>query len=169
MSTLHERLVFDIARGEVRDEDRRYVLVRADVLMGLFDDLPDHAREDALRAFGRSVSTHGRDSLQAYARANGIDGLPPVVERAAASLGWGIWSIERDDSALRLEVRNSPFAAGSRRSDAPVCHAIAGMLDGVAFMIFGSPSTVRETSCSAVAGTGVCRFIATPGDRARHS
>ena len=57
-STLHERLHFDAANGAVLDTTRRYVLLRTDVLMGLFDELPDPARSEALRAFGRSVARH---------------------------------------------------------------------------------------------------------------
>ena len=115
---LHERLVFDTANGAVLDASRRYVLLRADVLMGLFDALPDAARGAALRAFGRSVATHGADSLRAYAAAPGINGaaLERAVESAAASLGWGRWTLAHQGKTLQLDVCNSPFAGAAKPS-----------------------------------------------------
>ncbi|MEO7009398.1 MAG: hypothetical protein ABI156_09640, partial [Caldimonas sp.] len=94
-SALHERLEFDIAEGQVLDGPRRYLLMRTDVLAGLFAELAPDARAAALEAFGRSVAAHGLDSLRAYAAEPGVDGeaLPRVVEAAAASLGWGRWRI----------------------------------------------------------------------------
>ncbi len=67
---LHERLRFDTDNGAVFDADRRYVLLRTDVLMGAFDELPEPAKSDALRAFGRSVARHGADSVRAYVAAS---------------------------------------------------------------------------------------------------
>ena len=61
MTALHERLRFDTAHGQVLDDTRRYVLLRADVLMGLFDELPEAVKAEALRALGRSVARHGAD------------------------------------------------------------------------------------------------------------
>ena len=113
---LHERLAFDTAEGQVLDGARRYLLLRADVLMGLFDELPSAVRGEALQAFGRSVATRGADSLRAYAAEPGVDGeaLQRIVEAAAASLGWGRWQLSREGASLALEVRNSPFAARRR-------------------------------------------------------
>jgi len=159
---LHERLVFDTADGAVLDASRRYVLLRADVLMGVFDALPAAARDAALRAFGRSVATHGADSLRAYAAAPGVDGaaLQRSVESAAASLGWGRWSLADDGATLRLEVRNSPFAAAtSASSTRPACDAIAGMLEALATIVFGAGASARETACAAN-GAPCCRFSA---------
>jgi hypothetical protein len=178
MTALHERLTFDIARGQVLDETRRYVLLRADVLMGLFDALPAPAREEALRAFGRSVATRGADSVRAYAATVGTGGLPALMESAAASLGWGRWlfepsgvgagrtSAEREPAgapteSLRLTVENSPFAAGSTRTEGPVCHAIAGMLEGLAGALWQRPAQAIETRCRGACGDGRCEFIAT--------
>jgi len=163
MTTLHRRLRFDTARGQVLDESRRYVLLRADVLMGTFDALSDAARNDALRAFGRSVATHGVDSIRAYVQANGPQALPSVMESAAASLGWGRWSLELDHDALRLHVDNSPFAAASTRRSGPVCHAIAGMLEGLAGVLWDDAASATETTCGAQNGDACC-FVARRGN-----
>ncbi len=167
MPALHERLRFDTAQGQVLDERRRYVLLRADVLMGIFAGLPPAAGEEALRAFGRSVARHGADSVRAYAATVDAAALPRLMEDAAASLGWGRWRFEpvrvpEDESALHLQVANSPFAAASPHAAAPVCHAVAGMLETVAAAIWNAPAEAREIHCAAVHGGRSCRFVATP-------
>jgi predicted hydrocarbon binding protein len=165
MTALHERLRFDTAQGQVLDETRRYVLLRADVLMGLFDELPAAARDAALRAFGRSVASRGADSVRAYAATVGPEGLPALMEGAAASLGWGRWTFEgaaagAPTDSLRLAVDNSPFAAASMGADGPVCHAIAGMLEGLAGALWQQPAQATETRCRAEHGGGRCEFVA---------
>ena len=166
MPALHERLHFDTANGQVLDARRRYLLLRTDVLMGLFDFLPGAARDEALRAFGRSVATRGAESVRAYAATAGADALPALMEGAAASLGWGRWRLQAarpDAEVLALEVENSPFAAAaSTRAAAPVCHAIAGMLEALAGALWKTPATARETHCAGEHGGTLCRFVAHP-------
>ena len=171
MPALHERLRFDTAHGQVLDESRRYVLLRADVLMGLFAELPPAARDEALRAFGRSVARHGADSVRAYAASAGRAALPALMEGAAASLGWGRWALDGSHAEgarpqWALQVENSPFAAAASGATAPVCHAIAGMLETLAAALWNAPAEARETHCGAVGG-GPCRFVATPLDPPR--
>jgi hypothetical protein len=160
---LHQRLHFDTAHGQVLDDARRYVLLRADVLMATFDALPAPQREAALRAFGAAVFTHGSDSLRAYAAQPGGQGdaLLTTVQDAAASLGWGRWRLIRDDASLSLQVDNSPFAAAARHG-APACHAIAGMLQGLATALWGEGATAAESACAAQHAGTRCQFIARP-------
>jgi predicted hydrocarbon binding protein len=168
MSALHERLRFDTANGQVLDDTRRYVLLRADVLMGLFDELPHEIRSEALRAFGRSVARHGADSVRAYAAAIGVEALPRAMQESAAWLGWGRWRIEAHEAgdasqpALRLTVENSPFAAAASIASGPVCHAIAGMLEATAAALWRQPAVAHETRCRAEHGDGACHFMAMP-------
>src|SRR5205085_12687671 len=151
MAALHQRLVFDTARGAVLDDKRRYVLVRADVLAGLFAELEGDAREAALQAFGRSVTTYGADSIRAYRIAVGRDALVPMMEGAAASLGWGRWRFDAeriDDEPLpRLDlvVEDSPFAGPALRGTQPVCHAIVGMLAALGDALWSCAVEARET------------------------
>ena len=166
---LHERLRFDFDNGAVFDADRRYVLLRADVLMGAFDELPEPAKSDALRAFGRSVARHGANSVRAYVAATGPSGLTQTMEDSAASLGWGRWHIEQaaegqdtSTTSLRLTVENSPFAAAAAPAAGPVCHAIAGMLEAVASALWKRPAIAHETRCRAEHGDGACQFVAIP-------
>ena len=183
MAALHERLRFDTANGQVLDDQRRYLLLRTDVLMGLFDGLSETMRAEALRAFGRSVAEHGADSVRAYAASAGTAALPAMMEDAAASLGWGRWRIETAaaperrainavaaeptaddpaDASLNLQVDNSPFAAAATPGTGPACHAIAGMLEALAAALWNEPAHAREIHCAAVHGGRTCRFEATP-------
>lgn len=140
MGALAGRLVFDEACGEVRDGPRRYLLMRADVLMGALARLPMQVRGDMLAALADSVRDNGADSVRAYLAQLGGDGdaLLSAMTVAAADLGWGAWRFTgqesvahreaaipaslrqhagQDDSAaplLSLAVRNSPFVAGWR-------------------------------------------------------
>lgn len=135
MGALAGRLVFDDASGEVRDGPRRYVLMRADVLMGALARLPVEVRAAMLAALADSVRDNGADSVRAYlAQARGdVDALLSAMPTAAADLGWGAWRFETSPSmsmgtpvhaheaagraprpVLSLVVRNSPFVAGWR-------------------------------------------------------
>jgi len=160
---LHERLQFDTAAGEVRDGPRRYVILRADVLMGAFDRLPPAAREQALQALQSSVAEHGGDSVRAYLASTGAAGLLPMMEQASASLGWGSWRLQAHADSLQLRVENSPFAAAARPgAGATACHAITGMLGAVAAALWGAAAEARETRCACAgpADDRECRFEA---------
>ncbi len=161
---LHQRLRFDTDRGEVLDESRRYVLLRADVLMGLFDALPAAAREQALLAFGDSVTRFGSDSVRAYAAQVGPETLLATMQDAAASLGWGRWHFVAEAQVLRLDVENSPFAAATACADSTACHAIVGMLQALAGTLWPEGAGARELSCAAQqrGGDSHCRFEARP-------
>ena len=155
-----DRLTLDEANGAWYDADRRYVMVRADVLMGLFRELPAAARLAALDAFARSVAVNGAGSARAYRETVGDgDRLLAVIAETAPQLGWGRWSFGPERDVLRLEVVNSPFASGHGPADAPVCHPIKGMLLTVASIVLKAPAQVREVACTA-AGAAACRFEA---------
>jgi predicted hydrocarbon binding protein len=165
---LHERLQFDTSRGQVLDADRRYVLMRADVLMGMFAFLPPLASRQALEALARSVCTHGSDSVRAYADPADPDSLRlfDAVAQGASSLGWGVWEFELGERSCRLQVRNSPFAAAFRKMRSPACAPIAGMLQAVCSHAWKKDCVALEVECSACAAAvdaaheGLCRFEA---------
>lgn len=169
---LAQRLVFDAQRGEVRDQDRRYLLMRPDVLMGTLHLLDDETRACVLAAFAESAAMHGGRSIQAYAAglgaaagdgSDGGDALLDLVRRTSPALGWGCWDLERSGDGLALAVANSPFAAGYGRAVQPVCTPIAGILRALAETVLGCPVRVEETACAAIDGHATCRFVARPG------
>jgi len=158
---LLDRLFHDIAAGEIRDGDIRYVMLRTDALMGLFQRLPEPARQQALAALGDSIHENGGRSAAAY-RAGGAAGaaLLDVIVETAPQLGWGSWTFtDRGPERLVLEVRNSPFVHGHGPSASPVCSPVAGMLRAVGGMVLDGPVDVDESACAAQGGA-VCRFVA---------
>ncbi len=159
---LRERLRWDAGRGAILDGGTRYLMIRADSLMGLFARLGPAVREAALEAFRASLREHGARSAARYRDAGGGDreALIAAIERGAADLGWGRWRL-RDEGGGRvlLEVDDSPFAAGHGPADGPVCAPIAGMLEAVAGLLLGEPASARELECAA-GGAARCRFEA---------
>jgi predicted hydrocarbon binding protein len=151
-------LKHDAARGEWRDGDARYLVIRNDSLMGMFQRLNEPARSEALRALAESLAEHGGRSAAGY-RAGDAEGFLSRVTAMAARLGWGRWVLSREEDGLRLVVENSPFAAGYGSAAAPVCAPIAGMLQAVAGLALGAPAVVEETRCAA-AGAAECAFRA---------
>lgn len=162
MAQLQQRLKWDQESGAILDADRRYVMLRADVLMGLFAGLPSDLRVQALTSLQASVRTHGGASARAY-RAGGIAddaAFLRVMVESAADLGWGVWRFEPDEGGQqKLTVKNSPFAMAAAHSEQPVCHAITGMLEAVSALANGEPRSFRETRCASM-GAPCCEFQA---------
>ena len=159
-----QRLTFDPVSGELRDGDTRYVMLREDSLMGLFQRLSEPARTDAFKAFAASVAEHGARSAARYRARDARDGkagdLLATIAATAPQLGWGVWRFSRTEPGeLQLEVKNSPFARGYGASPEAVCAPIKGMFSAVASMVFGAPVQAEENLCAS-AGGAVCRFSA---------
>jgi predicted hydrocarbon binding protein len=161
MPSLRERLVFDAARGEYRDGNARYMMLRADTLMGLFAELPEATRAEALAAFARAVTHFGGRSARAYRAAGATtpEALFETIAATAPELGWGVWRLWCEGEAIMLSVENSPFAAGAGSGPHAVCAPILGMLHAVGEIVFGGPVAVEETACAAT-GAACCRFTA---------
>ena len=157
-----ERLVIDAPRGELRDGAIRYLTMRPDALMGMFDRLPVPARHQALTALAASVAEFGGRSLAAYkASAPGdMAALVQTVIATSAELGWGVWAMTpRDGGGFDVTVTNSPFAAGlAAPSDGPACAPILGILTALATHVIPGGVVVAETSCAAQCGGAECRF-----------
>ena len=148
----------DAARGELSEGSARYLLIRHDSLMGLFQRLPEPVRSEALSAFADSVAEHGGRSAKNY-RAEDPEHLLTNVAAKASRLGWGSWTFAREGESIVLTVQNSPFARGFGGAQRPVCAPIAGMLQAVASLALGAEATVGETSC-ATTGGAACVFHA---------
>ena len=161
--SFRERLEWVPDRGELRDRDIRYMLIRPDSLMGLFQNLGERERTAAFAAFLQSVAEHGRGSVESYRDlgAEEAEELLQTTAETAGQLGWGLWAIEADAAAgsLLLTVRNSPFAEGHGPSDVPVYSAITGVLKALTELIYGKPATCEEVHCVAQ-GNSDCRFEA---------
>ena len=148
----------DPALGELRDGDIRYLLIRHDSLMGLFQRLPEPARGEALAAFADSVAEHGGRSASQY-RSQDPENLLATLTAKASQLGWGGWQFRREGDSITLTVRNSPFAHGFGGAQRPVCAPITGMLRTVASLVLGGETRASEIACAAT-GSACCVFRA---------
>lgn len=162
-TSLRERLTLDEAKGEYRDGSIRYLIMRPDVLMGMFAVLPTERREEALEALAQSALAFGGRSVKAYrdAGANDANELLRVIAETSSQLGWGRWTFSdgEDGRSLQLAIRNSPFAAGFGKSKTPVCHAVRGIFSALAPVVFGEQISVEETSCAAQGDSDSCHFL----------
>ncbi|GGY30648.1 V4R domain-containing protein [Pseudoduganella albidiflava] len=159
MSAFWDRIGIDETAGTIFDGDRRYLMMRTDVLMGMLHELPAALRGQVLAALAESTRQHGGKSVRAYLEAGSSDGLARTVVEGAAAFGWGVWHFSAGAHEAGLEVENSPFAAGHGPSDVPVCAPIRGIFHSLAQSVLGSDVRVTETQCAAQHG-GRCRFVA---------
>ncbi|WP_075794988.1 V4R domain-containing protein [Massilia putida] len=159
MSAFWDRIRVDESAGTIFDGDRRYLLMRPDVLMGMLHELPADMHATVLTALGRSARKHGGKSVAAYLHAEGPARLQQSVIDGAAAFGWGKWRITQRDGNTELEVENSPFAAGYGPSGEPVCAPVGGIFHSLAQALMGGAVQVTETQCAARGATS-CRFVA---------
>ncbi|MBM3393764.1 MAG: hypothetical protein FJY37_03820 [Betaproteobacteria bacterium] len=161
--SLKSRLRFDVDQGALYDTDRRYLLMRPDVLMGAVRALPPSAREQFLGALSESARTYVASSLAAYAaQAQGDAGaLVQFTVDAARDLGWGLWQVHGSPPHQWLRVRHSPFAQGYGTSDIEVCAPIAGVFLALMSQVLGATVRVREVGCVAT-GHEFCEFELLP-------
>ncbi|WP_051517004.1 V4R domain-containing protein [Herbaspirillum sp. RV1423] len=163
MNGFLSRFDFDSAGGAIRDGDRRYLMMRHDVLMGAIAHLSAGARQEVLAALVQSAAINGGRSIAAYASESGIERLIEVTCSGAAALGWGVWAMQHRDGQLQLTVQDSPFASGyiaaAATADDAVCAPISGIFASVASQVLGKPASVTEVECRAH-GAPTCRFVA---------
>lgn len=166
MKLFRDKLRWNTEQGTIEDGPARYILVRADALMGLFRLLPAREQQGALQAFEQSVAEYGGKSARRYheARPLGAPDILNLVVAGASLLGWGHWSLEPDDGRLIVHVENSPFVHGFGDAGFYVCSPIAGMLQAAATIACDQPMIAKETCCAA-AGDGNCRFELAPARR----
>ena len=105
----------DKADGALHAGDVRYVLVRADGLMGCFKSSLGSTPLAMYQEIEDSFFRFGGKSTQQYAETLGEDPeeLLSKIEEIAPQLGWGKWalSLEPNQQRLNLTVENSPFSA----------------------------------------------------------
>lgn len=165
MSTFWDRIRIDESAGMIVDDDRRYLLMRPDVLMGMLRELPAGLHGTVLSALAASARKNGGRSVAAYLESAGRECLQQSVIDGAAAFGWGRWRIAQRDGCTELEVENSPFAAGYGPSALPVCAPVNGIFHSLACALTGDAVHVTETRCAAQGGTH-CHFIARPAVQA---
>ncbi len=175
MGALKDRLRHDASHGAIYDADRRYIMMRADVLMGLLHQVPGEQRAMLLQAMADSVAENGGRSAQAYFQSLRGDAKAflDTMTQSSADVGWGVWRFHQDAEGFEpvdlehlhrgfwLIVHHSPFAHGHGPSETPVCAPIQGMLRAVGHLLVADNAEVVETQCAAQ-GHSHCRFHLAP-------
>ncbi len=159
MNAFWDRIRLDAASGAIYDGDRRYVMIRPDVLMGTINILSQEQQKLVLAAFSSSAFKHGGASVRAYRDEVAKEQMSSMMIEAAAALGWGKWEMIQEGERVILTVKNSPFAHGYGAANHPVCAPIAGIFKSLASGILNQEIQVEELTCAAVSG-GDCCFIA---------
>ena len=163
MSAFWAQMRIDENEGTIFDQDRRYLAMRPDVLMGMLHELPAGTRAEVLAALAESARKNGGKSVAAYLAAVGPAQLQQSVVGGAAALGWGSWTIQHQAGRAELLVRNSPFADGHGPANAPLCAPIMGIFHSLAQALMDGPVHVTEVACVAC-GAPACHFVARQGD-----
>ncbi|SFK26393.1 4-vinyl reductase [Celeribacter neptunius] len=160
--SFHQRLSITPKKGEMRDGAIRYLMMRPDVLMGMFARLDGHTRSEALAALTASVAENGGKSVKAYRDSGATDpgAMMQTIADTSAELGWGIWSFDTiGPDRIEVSVENSPFAVAFGVSDRPICAPIKGMLSAIGPLLLDCATVeVTEITCHAEIGGGPCRF-----------
>lgn len=158
----HQRLNIIPEKGELRDGAIRYLMMRPDVLMGMFARMSDAARDEALSALTASVVENGGKSVKAYRDSGAVDptAMMAIITDISGELGWGVWSFDTiSPERIDITVANSPFADGIGHSDKPICAPITGMLTAVGPLLLNCEAVeVVEVVCRAQTRQGPCRF-----------
>lgn len=149
--------------GALHSGDIRYLLIRADALMGCFKPPALAGLPELYQAIEDSFSQFGGKSVLQYVDSSdsSTQQLWQKMEKMAPQLGWGQWSFAfgRTNGEIILTVSNSPFSAGHGSAEFAVCSPISGIVKSVAEQTFKVPVIVQESRCSAMSGD-VCVFKA---------
>jgi predicted hydrocarbon binding protein len=160
-----DRLSCDEGQGRIDLSGVRYMIVRPETFVELqraMEEEVGHDRAGELVAAGGRAG--GRASTRRFIVAAGLAGRAAAEAMAAMGpqIGWGhflLESYQAEPGRLAVVVRGSPFAEAYGPSPRPVCHAIRGIVQGIAEAVFDGEARAREERCSAC-GAGDCRFVA---------
>lgn len=158
-----EKLAFDPQSGAISFEGVRYMLVRPETIMSLFNSLEEELGERAGSFFFQGGVSGGRLSAQKFKQSLGLSnkGVVEFMMRMGTQIGWGrfeLVALDMQTKVLQVNVHNSPYAQAYGAGKGPVCHVIRGVLAGLAQGIFNKTVQAEETGCLA-AGKDFCRFL----------
>lgn len=150
--------------GVLHTGGQRHLLVQpmllSEVQKGVEDRLGAKAAE-FLYAAGSTWAEAMLRRLKAALAAEGEE-LALLFCSHASEMGWGRWQLESyasQDNRITVRVQHSPTAAAYGQSDEPVCHLLAGAINGLAEFLLGLPCACNELSCLAQGGPD-CLFMA---------
>lgn len=165
--------------GALLINQKRAVIFRAEMLVELQDLLEkkigDGETAELMKELGRKQAT---SAFERYFKA-GIAKRPlpdksgksvsedPVIRAGQLFLettGWGkfnyLWF--KEQKRAMVEVENSPIALAflekNQKNERPVCHFLAGLIEGCANATIGMDAECVEKECAAQTGSKKCVF-----------
>lgn len=153
-------IIHDPTAGEFTDGNIRYLMMRADVLMGGAREMPEGRAVEYLRALEQSAFRHAHDSFVQYRDSGRFQGdFLTGATGVSVTLGWGVWAVsDLGYGNHRVTVRNSPFAKGYGASPHPVCGPICGVLRAMVLVGYARQVQVTEQVCIAQGSSSECVF-----------
>lgn len=157
-----ENLTFDPSAGRLAYKDVRYLLIRAETIVGFqkaMEATDEKAAADALYQGGFQggyLSAMQYKKIHRFSDRQALD----FMMRMGTEIGWGQFRLAKFDSqkqALQVIVEKSPFGEAYGRSGRPVCHLITGVISGLASVLFKKECIAREVECLA-RGDADCVF-----------
>jgi predicted hydrocarbon binding protein len=163
MNQLLDSLNFDADTGTLSLQSARYVLMPPALLVEIQKSLENSLGHEVAEVFSQSASIEG---AALASRFRDVFGYPPeqVISTVAFVLtesGFGLVACEMmnlEGRELVFKILECPFADAYGPSTQPVCHAVLGVLRGVAMTIFESETSGLEVQCAAKGDT-CCRFV----------
>jgi predicted hydrocarbon binding protein len=164
MNQLLDSLTYDPETGTLSLQSARYVLMPPALLVEIQKSLEESmGGREVAEVFSQSATLEGSALASRF---RDVFGYPPeqVVSTVAFVLtesGFGSVTCEMvnlEGRELVFKILECPFADSYGPSTQPVCHAVLGLLRGVAMTVFESEVSGMEVQCAAK-GDSCCRFV----------
>lgn len=163
MNQLLDSLSYDPQTGTLSLQSARYVLFPPGLLVEIQKNLEGTIGREAAEIFAQSAAAEGAALASRFRE---VFGYPPeqVVSSVAFVLtesGFGVVTCEManlEGRELVFKILECPFADAYGPSTQAVCHAVLGLLQGVAMTVFEAEASGMEVQCAAK-GDSCCRFV----------
>jgi len=149
-----QQMDFSPETGSLHFNGVRYMVVRPETLCSVQKLAEEEFGESGANILFKSGRVGGKLSTERYRDLFSLSDLEAVnyMCEMGAQIGWGKFRLERfdpDSGKIVVTVHHSPFAEAYGASEKAVCHFIRGIVSGMAEAVFGRPTDVVETECSA--------------------
>jgi predicted hydrocarbon binding protein len=163
MNQLLDSLSYDADSGTLSLQNARYVLFPPAVLVEIQKNLESTMGGEVKDVFAQSAATEG---AALASRFRDVFGYPTeqvlsTVAFVLSESGFGVVTCEMmslEGRELVFKILECPFADAYGPSTQPVCHAVLGLLQGVAMTVFEAETSGMEVQCAAK-GDSCCRFV----------
>jgi len=157
-----DNLEYSDEDGIINFKGVRYLILRPDTIMRMYEKLRSRYGEDVDSYFFAGGFEGGRLSSEKYRDNFGLDdmGLIDFMLTMGANIGWGKFDLVEynpEEKVLVVKVSNSAFVVKDKPTNFSVCHFIRGVMSGMASVLFSGEVESSEDRCAAK-GDDYCLF-----------